>query len=211
MNTTAQPVAFDSPRQIAPEDQARADYYALLANLFYRAPDDKLLQAIVIAPEPEGEGADALITAWRALAAASGVVTHEAVEEEYENVFVGVGRPPVMLYGSFYLAGFMMEKPLADLRDDLKALGFARGADVNEPEDHLAALCDVMRALILGDLSGRPATVEAQCAFFAKHLQPWVLQCCDATTNYVQANYYAKVASFAKAFFEIEIQAFEIQ
>ncbi|MBI3715823.1 MAG: molecular chaperone TorD family protein [Betaproteobacteria bacterium] len=203
-------VQFEHPRTLAVEDRARADFYALLANLFYRAPDERLLTAIIVAPEPEGEGSAALAGAWRDLATASRLIPPDAIEEEYQQIFVGVGKPPVMLYGSFYLAGFMMERPLADLRDDLAALGFARASNINEPEDHLAALCDVMRALICGDLGRRPATIAEQSAFFSRHIKTWVVQCCDATTKYAQSNYYVKVAAFARAFFEIEIAAFEM-
>jgi TorA maturation chaperone TorD len=188
----------------------RADFYALLATLFYRAPDEALLRAITLSAEPEGEDADGLTKAWTALAAASAVVSHDAVQEEYEMVFVGVGRPPVMLFGSFYLSGFMNEKPLAELRKDLVAMGFARDPAVTEPEDHLAALCDVMRAMILGDVTDTPAAFEPQRLFFAKHMQPWVLQCCGAITQNEKSNYYRRVAAFAQAFFEIEIQAFAV-
>lgn len=207
----AQAVKFDSPRSIAAEDQVRADFYALLASLFYRAPDDRLLQAIVIANEPSAEASDELLLAWRALAQASAVVSHEVLDEEYESVFVGVGRAPVLLYGSFYIAGFMMEKPLAALRDDLAALGFARYAETHEPEDHLAALCDVMRGLILGDLADAPADIAVQKQFFARHIQPWAGKCCDAIQTYEHSNYYRRVAALAKVFFEIETEAFEIE
>jgi TorA maturation chaperone TorD len=207
----AQAVAFDTPRVIAPEDQVRADFYALLASLFAGAPDGRLLQAIVIAAEPASASDGALTKTWRALAEASAVVTHDALTEEYESVFVGVGRPPVMLYGSYYLAGFMMEKPLAELRTDLASRGFARAADVREPEDHLAALCDVMRALILGDLATMPASIAEQKSFFARHMQPWVGKCCAAVVAYEKANYYRRVAQFASAFFDIETEAFDLQ
>jgi TorA maturation chaperone TorD len=210
MDAPAQPVQFESPRRIAPEDQARADYYALLANLFHRPPDDRLLQALVVANAPEGEGAGALARAWEHLAAASQVVSGEAVEEEYETLFVGIGRPAVMLFGSFYLAGFMNEKPLAELRNELAAMGFSRRENTKETEDHLAALCDVMRALILGDLADAPSDLAAQKRFFDRHLKPWVLKCCDATTENEKANYYRVVAAFAREFFAIEIQAFEM-
>ena len=203
-------VRFDQPRAIEPEDQVRADFYALLASLFYHAPDAALLQAIIISAEPSSESASPLTLAWSQLAAASAVVTPDAVAEEYASVFVGVGRPPVMLFGSFYLAGFMNEKPLAELRGELARLGYARGADATEPEDHLAALCDVMRAMILRDLNSPPASIESQRTFFARHMQPWLLQCCDATSENAKSNYYRKVAAFARAFFEIEIQAFEM-
>ena len=205
-------VKFD--RHVVPEDQVRADFYALLATVFYRAPDEGLLRAMMHSAgpkaEPAGEAADELAKTWAALAAASGVVSHDAVQEEYEAVFVGVGRPPVMLFGSFYLSGFMNEKPLAELRSDLIALGFARDPEVREPEDHLAALCDVMRALILGDVADVPASIEQQRRFFAKHMQPWVAQCCSAITQSEKTNYYRRVAAFAQAFFEIEIEAFEM-
>jgi TorA maturation chaperone TorD len=210
-DTLPQAVAFEAPRVIAPEDQVRADFYALLANLFARAPEDRLLQAIVIATEPTAVSAGELTKAWRALADASAVVTHDALIEEYDTVFVGVGRPPVMLYGSYYLAGFMMEKPLAELRTDLAKRGFARAADVREPEDHIAALCDVMRALILGDLASAPASVDEQKSFFARHMQPWVGKCCAAIAANEKANYYRRVANFAAAFFEIESEAFDLQ
>ncbi len=208
MNAPVAAVKFEHPRAIEPEDQVRADFYALLASLFYRAPDENMLRAMMLSAEPEGEEADALAKAWAALAAASGVVSHDAVDEEYQTIFVGVGRPPLMLFGSFYIAGFMNEKPLAELRGDLRARGFARDPSITEPEDHLAALCDVMRAMILGDVANPPASVEQQRHFFAKHLRPWVRQCCAAITQNEKSNYYRRVAAFADAFFEIEIQAF---
>lgn len=206
-------VQFDNPRHIEPEDRVRADFYALLASLFYAGPDDKLLASLVVSGGPEadaGEPPNALSAAWSALSAASAVVTADAVREEHENLFVGMGRPPVMLFGSFYLAGFMNEKPLAELRTDLAALGFARSENVTEPEDHLAALCEVMRGLILGDVATSPASLAEQKRFFARHLQPWVLKCCAATTDNEKANYYVRVAQLAQAFFEIEIAAFEM-
>lgn len=208
--SAATAVRFDQPRHVEPEDQVRADYYALLATLFYHAPDAPLLQAMVISAEPAGESANALAKAWAQLAAGSAVMTADAAADEYEALFIGVGRPPVMLFGSFYLAGFMNEKPLAELRGDLARMGYVRDARATEPEDHLAALCDVMRAMILGDLEHPAAPIELQKEFFSRHLQPWVLQCCDATTQNEKANYYVKVAAFARAFFEIEIEAFEM-
>ena len=210
MMSSTQAIRFEQPRSIDEEDQVRADFYALLANLFYRAPDERMLQAIIIAPEPAAESDRALADAWSALARASAVVTPDALNDEFETLFIGVGRAPVLLYGSHFQAGFMNEKPLADLRDDLTRMGFARDEAVRETEDHLAALCDVMRALILGDVTNAPAPLVEQKRFFLKHLQPWALQCCDATTNNDNSNYYKRVAAFAKVFFQIEIQAFEM-
>jgi TorA maturation chaperone TorD len=212
MNTAAQKVAFEAPRVIPPEDQVRADYYALLAHLLSGAPDDRLLHAIVIAPEPESEKPDAeLIVAWRSLSAAASAVTHDAVEDEFDKLFGGVGRPEVMLFGSYYLAGFMHEKPLAQLREDMARLGLGRGEGVTVTEDHLAALCEVMRFLILGDLDTRPVPVEEQRVFFTTHMQPWVQKCCASIQGSDKANFYKRVAAFAHAFFTIEIEAFEME
>lgn len=214
MAAIAQNITFDSPRVIDVEDQVRADFYALLAHLFSRAPDDRVLQSIVITQEPTDEASTELTKAWRALSAASAVVTHDALVEEYEAVFVGVGRPPVILYGSFYIAGFMMEKPLAELRDDLAKMGFSRNAEVRESEDHLAAVSDVMRALILGVMGSgtdAPAEIAAQKVFFEKHLKPWVFKCCTAIQVYEKSNYYKRVAKFAEQFFAMEAEAFEMQ
>ena len=213
MMTTSQPIRFEQPRAIDAEDQVRADFYALLANVFFRAPDERLLHAIMIAPEPTSESSlgDAMGKAWAALAAASSVVTSDAVHEEFDKLFGGVGRAQLMPYGSFYLAGFLNEKPLAELRTDLARMGFSRDDATSETEDHLAALCDVMRAIILGDVASAPATLEVQQQFFKKHLQPWVFQCCDATINNENSEYYKRVAAFARSFFEIEIQAFDMQ
>ena len=212
MMSVMEAIRFEHPRSIAEEDQARADFYALLANLFYRAPDERLLQAILIAPEPTAATGDrVMVEAWAALAAASGVVTADALREEFEMLFVGVGRPSVMLYGSYYQAGFLNEKPLAELRTDLARMGFSRDGTVSETEDHIAAMCDVMRAMILGDVANASAALDEQRHFFMKHLKPWVIVCCDAAKNNENSNYYKRVAAFAKAFFMIEIQAFEMQ
>lgn len=206
--SAAQAIAFDTPRRLTPEDQVRADYYGLLAALFYGPPDARLMQGIVVSASPEGESE--LACAWHALAEASAVMPQEAVAQEYEELFVGIGRPPVMLFGSYYLAGFMNERPLAELREELSRLGFRRADAAHETEDHLAALCDVMRALVTGGLADAPAALDVQQRFFDAHMRAWVLRCCDATTTNPKANYYQKVAAFARAFFEIEIQAFDM-
>lgn len=212
MTAAQQKMAFEAPRMLSPEDQGRADYYALLGHLMRAAPDDRLLNAIVVAPEPQAEVDDAaLVTAWRALAAAASVVTHEAVEDEFDRLFGGVGRPAVMVFASVYLGGFLHEKPLAALRDDLAALGLQRAEAVSETEDHLAALCDVMRFLIQGDLSTRPASIEQQKAFYSAHIEPWVQQCWQAIEAAPEANFYKRVAAFGRAFFSIESEAFGME
>lgn len=203
---SATPVQFESPRQVSAEDQARANFYALIAHLFYRGPDESLLQAIAVAEPPEGT----LAAPWHALAAAASVIPADAAMEEFNEAFVGVGRPPLMLYGSYFLAGFMMEKPLLELRESLAKLGFSRAAHVSEPEDHLSALCEVMRALILGDVERKPADIAVQQEFFLTHINPWIFRCLDEIKAYHHANLYKHIAVFAHVFFEIEAEAFKM-
>ncbi|MGH8751761.1 MAG: TorD/DmsD family molecular chaperone [Burkholderiales bacterium] len=196
-----------APTPVNQEDLARADMYALIARLFY-APDAQLLGAIAQADEIVAQGDNAhLAQAWRALVAAA-AAGPETVKEEHENLFIGVGKPDVMLYGSYYLAGFLMEKPLAKLRDDLSKLGLARNDYVSEPEDHLSALCDVMRYLISGDEMHAAASIEEQKQFFSRHLQPWYERFCAAVLAAEKANFYKPAARFVKAFFEIEMESF---
>lgn len=134
------------------QDLARADTYAILARLFQAPPDAAFLEALAAAGQLCDVSAEAaqgdLPKAWAALTHATAKATPESAGREYEALFVAVGRPQVVLYASWYLTGFMMEKPLALLRDDLAALGLARRAEVLEPEDHFAALMEVMRHLI---------------------------------------------------------------
>lgn len=199
-----------SPLPVAQEDLARADMYALIARLLY-APDGQLLRAIATTDEIVAETANApLAEAWRALASAAESCDAQTVKDEYEKLFIGVGRPEVMLFGSYYLAGFMMEKPLALLRDDLAQMGLARNESVREPEDHLSALCDVMRYLIAGDESRDAAGLEQQKQFFARHIQTWYQRFCDAVLETEAANFYKHVARFIKVFLNIEVESFEM-
>ncbi|HWT71585.1 MAG TPA: molecular chaperone [Oxalicibacterium sp.] len=187
------------------EEAARAVLYGLLSNLFYAPPSQALLDDIA-ATGADGDGP--LQHAWTELAAACSTAQQEAVREEYESLFIGVGKPEVMLYGSYYLSGFMMEKPLAELRTDLARLGIERAADVTESEDHLATLCAVMRYLIESDDASHG--LHAQHAFFSAHMQKWATICCDAVEAHPQAALYRSVARLARTFFEVEAQAFDM-
>ena len=137
---------------VEPQDRARADVYALIARLFYAAPDGALLDAISGSGDLDAAVAGAALPeAWGTLRRAAAEVSAEEASLEYDDTFIGVGKPEVMLFGSYYLSGFLHEKPLVRVRSDLAALGFARRAGVGEPEDHIAALADVMRQLILDE------------------------------------------------------------
>jgi TorA maturation chaperone TorD len=194
-----------------PEDTARAEVYALLGALFYQPASKELLRVIatgsgICNDEPVSD----FCRAWRALQQAAGQADAEAVKEEFDAAFIGTGRQPVMLYGSFYVAGFLHEKPLAVLRDDLTKMGVARRGDRHESEDHVSALCDVMRFLIAGDADTPPAALDVQREFFRSHIEPWYAGLAAAITGANQTIFYKHVAHFMREFFAVENAAFDI-
>lgn len=210
--------AIDTPRKmhfvaapISPEDQARADFYALIGRLFSAAPDAQLLHSLARSGGLVGDADDALPRAWRHLCQAASVCEPDGVSEEFDALFIGVGKPDVVLYGSYYMAGFMMEKPLARLRAHLADLGLARQADVTEPEDHLSAVAEVMRHLILDETVSASERGERQSEFFSRHLAPWYASLFDLIEAAPKANFYRRAAEFARAFLDLDRQAFEIE
>jgi TorA maturation chaperone TorD len=195
-----------------PEEQARADFYALLSRLYTAAPDSALLAAIANAPplvaavslDDDDHAAAGLAPAWDALRAASGAMDPEAAGYEYDDLFGGVGKSAVNLHASHWLTGFMMEKPLAEVRATLATLGLGRREGVNLVEDHVAALFETMRVLIAGVGERRPASIAQQKAFFDRHIAPWILRCCSAILQIPVANYYRRVAQFTYCYMALE-------
>lgn len=191
------------------EETARAEVYGLLAQLWYAAPVKELLAAIRLAPtEAPAQGAF-LEEPWRAVVGAARALGEEEIAGEYDALFGGVGKPEVYLFGSHYQSGFLNERPLVRLRDDLAALGLARAETMPETEDHIAYTCEVMRYLIAGD-DVAVANLTRQREFFAVHLQPWAAQMCDAVQAHPKAKFYASVAGFTRAFVAVEAQGFEL-
>jgi TorA maturation chaperone TorD len=186
---------------IAPEEAARANFYALLARLFYAPPDAALLQAIA-GQTIEGDLADS----WNGLARAAADADAEAVREEYETAFIGTGKAPVTLYTSAYTIRYSSEVPLAELRAELSALGLARRAEVREPEDHIAALCDTMRHLV----AEQKRELDEQRRFFNRWIAPAADRLCAAIDTNANTCFYVSVARFAKAFLTLEQAAFEM-
>jgi TorA maturation chaperone TorD len=199
----AQPLKF--VLSLPPEDVARANFYGLLARLFYAPPDAELLATLAGAKEIEAEDGG-IGAAWQALCSAAGGADTEAVRQEYDDAFVGTGKSPVTLYATAYSIRYASEAPLAELRGELAALGLARREDAGEPEDHIAALCDTMRHLIAVQ-KREPAE---QSAFFKRWIAPAAGPLCDATAAHSTTSFYKAVARFAKAFFDIEQSAFEM-
>jgi TorA maturation chaperone TorD len=194
--TQAAPLEF-----AAPEEQARANLYALLARLFYAPPDVALLKAIAN-ETMEGD----LAASWRDVVSAAASADPEAVREEYENAFIGTGKAPVTLYSTAYTLRYSNEVPLAALRSELAELGLARRADAREPEDHFAALCDTMRHLV----AHQKRDLAEQRRFFDRWIYPTVEPLCGAIERSDKTAFYKPVARFAARFCTLEHMAFEM-
>jgi TorA maturation chaperone TorD len=191
-------------RLVAPEDQTRADLYAVLARLFADAPDAAFLATLGGADRLAGPLANPVAAAWNRLLDASAAMDADAAAQEYTDLFVGVGKSDVNLHASHWESGFMMEKPLADLRGELDSLGLARKSAATMLEDHLAALCETMRIMIEGVGDRPPSSMTDQRNFFQKRLSPWVFDCCAAIEKSSLANYYRRVAEFTTLFMALE-------
>lgn len=215
------------------EETARAEVYGLLARLYYAPPTPELLGALRVAVTEAPAAGAFLEEPWRALVGAARQGSDRAIAQEYDALFGGVGKPEVYLFGSHYQSGFLNERPLSQLRDDLRELGLTRDEAMPETEDHLAYLCEVMRYLIAGDEpppasdsppGGQPsagavdsagddvavANLTRQREFFARHMQPWVSTLCDTIAAHPAAAFYASVATFSRAFFSVEQQGFDL-
>lgn len=191
------------------EETARAELYGLLAALYYAPPTPELLAQLRVAATEAPAAGGFLEEPWRVLVGSARELGDEAIAREYDALFGGVGKPEVYLFGSHFLSGFLNEKPLARLRSTLAGLGLDRDETMPETEDHIAYLCEVMRYLIAGD-DVAVANLARQRDFFSEHLQPWVMQMCDAISQHPKANFYASVAQFTRAFVGVEVQGFDM-
>jgi TorA maturation chaperone TorD len=197
-------------RTLPPEEQARGDFYALLARLMYSAPDQALLQALAQAAPIPAEHDAALAKAWQELTLASSVMDADAAGEEYDDLFVGVGKAAVSVYAGFYTGAMAVDHPRIRLQAELAALGLERRAGVAEPEDHLAAVFDVMRVMVAGGAGRAPAPVAEQKRFFERYLKVAAPGFFNAVIENEKANYYCKVAALGLAFTAIESESFEL-
>ena len=191
------------------EETARAEVYGLLAALFYAPPTADVLALLRVAATEAPTAGGFLQEPWRELVAASRRLSDGDIQAEYNALFGGVGKPEIYLFGSHYLSGFLNEKPLALLRTDLARLGLARDEAMSETEDHIAYLCEVMRYLIAAD-DVAVANLTAQRQFYSDHLQPWVLQLCDAMDANPKARFYAALSGFTRSFLSVETQGFDM-
>ncbi|PVE08234.1 molecular chaperone [Limnohabitans sp. Rim28] len=191
------------------EETARAEIYGLLSQLFYAAPAAELLGQLQVAVTEAPDAGAFLEEPWRELVACARSLSHDQVVAEYNRLFGGVGKPEVYLYGSHYLSGFLNEKPLVKLRDDLATLGLGKGEGMSDTEDHVAYVFEVMRYLIAGD-DVAVANLTQQLGFFSQHVQPWVPHMCQVLLSHPSATFYARLAAFTEAFLSVELQGFDL-
>ncbi len=184
-------------------DAARAQEYALLAVLLSRAPDAEFLNRLA---SLRGD-ASPLGVAHAALAQAASQTNADRLQREYFDLFIGLGRGELLPYGSYYLTGFLHERPLARLREDLNGLGIERAEGNVEPEDHAAVLCEIMAGLIDGRLAA-PAGSDQR--LFERHLKPWIGRFFSDLERAEAADFYRTVGTLGRVFMEIEIEAFAL-
>lgn len=205
-------IAMQFVPPVSAEDQARADLYGLLARLFYAPPDANLISELRLASPPPDDGepltaeGEALKAAWAELVEACVSAFPARLEEEHLQLFVGVGKAEVTPYLSAYLVRSESDSPLARLRGQLADWGLARREEAVEPEDHVSALCETMRWLIIG----RKATLEAQRQFFLEYLYTGGSRFCTAVSACDNAKFYRYPARLLRALLDVEHKAFDI-
>ena len=190
---------------LLPEDSLRADMYEFLASLLRGEPGDDLIGHVAAL---QGDSS-AMGSASSVLATLATKIANDEIRDEYMRLFIGVGRGEILPYASYYLTGFLNDKPLAKLRNEMQAMGIERAEGVKDPEDHIASLFDIMAGLIRGSFDA-PNDLAAQAAFFKTHIDPWaplLMQDIEAAKSAV---FYAPVGTIGRAFLEIESEAFDM-
>lgn len=193
------------PADLSEEDAYRAQFYLLLSRLL-GAPVDADALTMLRGLEGDDSELGCTISELSIIAAATSL---EDAGEEYGNLFVGITRGELLPYGSYYLTGFLNEKPLVDLRQDLEGYGITRSKEASVPEDHIATLCEIMHAMIVGRF-GEMVSLREQNQFFRKHIDSWAAKFFEDLQKAKSASLYEPVGRIGKLFLEIEGEAFEM-
>ena len=193
-----------------PEDLARADLYGLIARFFHLPPDQEFLDQIAATGDQQGASDDApLAKAWLDVVEVAKNNPAKAWHDEFDLNFISVGKPNVVLNGSFYVAGHLNERPLVNIRKALEGFGLEAAEEVTETEDHISTLCEVMRYLIAGD-DVEISNLTNQRFFFNEHIRPWYEELCDAIQDLPEMHLYHPVAVLTREFLDIEGQSFDM-
>lgn len=194
----------DQTMGLAPEDVLRAELYQLIATPLSTSPSSELLQAFA-AIEGDSSRLGRAITS---CAEAARTASPEAEDDAFHELFIGVGSGVLVPFGSYYLTGFLHEKPLAKLREDMAALGVEQNPDVKEPEDHIASILEMMAGLIDGRYAA-PLSLAQQKEFFETHVGVWASHFFKDLSETRQSAFYAALGVLGSVFMEIEAKAFE--
>lgn len=199
-----------SLRQKQPSEdfRFRANYYYLLSKLLSEPPTEDTLSSVALYGVPNSDANNSFLFTLNALADAARTKHDiQALDDEYHDLFIGVGRGELVPYGSWYITGMLMDKPLSLIRQDLKALGIERIKNNREPEDHAAALFDIMGILIECDDEYQ---FKAQQTMFKRHLRPWIRRFFKDLAAARKANFYKKVGEFGVEFIDFETEYLEM-
>ena len=188
------------------EDQMRADIYNLLGSILFAPPSQQMIDTVGGLSGDESE----MGTAFDGLAKMAGKFTLQEITDEFNDLFIGMGRGELLPYGSYYLTGFLNEKPLAKLRNSMRELGIAREEAVKEPEDHIGRLFEMMSGLITGRY-GSPAGLEEQREFYSTHIEPWAGHFFGDLESAKSSRFFQPVGTIGRLFVEIETSAFSME
>jgi TorA maturation chaperone TorD len=193
----------DTSVTVDPLDLERAQLFALLGRVLGAPPEPGLLRHLTALRATAGDIGEAC----GRLGAAAAATTADSAEREYFDLFIGVGRGELLPYASYYLTGFLHERPLADLRGDLARLGIERADGIAEPEDHIAFVCETFAGLLTGAFAAGP---EAAGRFFARHLRPWAARFFADLERAEAARFYRAVGRLGRLAVEIETAAADL-
>ena len=193
-----------------PEDLARADLYGLIARFFQAPPDQELLDQIAATADQHDATDEApLAKVWMNVLEVAKNNSAKAWQEEFNLNFISIGKPNVVLNGSYYMAGHLNEKPLVNIRRALETFGLEAAEEITETEDHISSLCEVMRYLIAGD-DVEISNLTNQRVFFNDHIRPWYDELCDAIEGIPEMHLYHPIAALTREFLAIEGQSFDM-
>ena len=187
------------------EDRLRADLYNYLGLMLAGPPDQLLLDQSAGLSGDETDLGQAI----NGLARVAKISKPKAVRTEYNSLFIGLGRGELLPFASYYLTGFLNEKPLANLRATMADFGMTRANDVFEPEYNIASLMEMMAGMIVGRF-GRVASVAEQQAFFNAHISTWATHYFNDLQGAKSSILYASIGAVGLAFMEIEKEAFRM-
>lgn len=192
------------------EETARAELYGLISELFYAPARPELLTQLRVAATEAPTAGGFLEEPWRQLVGVAREMDDQSIQNEHNALFGGVGKPEVYMFASHFLTGFLNEKPLAQMRTDLAALGLGRDdTTMSETEDHVSYVFEVMRFLVAGE-DVAVSNLTQQAKFFAAHVQTWLPAFCDAVQATPRARFYASLAELTRAFVSVEAQGFDM-